>query len=361
MIFITEWLLYVCFAFFTGHLVIEWASAHLRPKLQIPVRWLYISLAGIVLLSLVPLIDNTLFFAEQLETSFAWTFLQMFLKMEIGKGWLLTVAFVTALFALVKYKEKLQQIEYLIMSTVMVIGLSLAFSWSSHVSYIEQLPGFLAHSLHFLTIMIWMGGLIVVSWASRKDTDWLGFLRWFTPLSITCVSLSILAGILVMNLLISDYVTSWVFSYGQAILWKHIFVVLLLTFAFINGILLRKRLARNRSFDPRPWFRMESFAALAAFAATAVIGQQEPPHDVQLALEVLEPSPLYLWFHPEGITTMTDLKLQLTPSGVGFGLLSLVLLTSIFVVFLRKLPVKYAIFTGFLFTVTAYVSIMQSI
>lgn len=361
MIYITEWLLYICFAFFTGHVVMEWVPADRKPMIRFPVTWLYASLAGIALLSLVPLIDMTFFFAEQLESTFTWTFLQMLQKMEIGKGWLLTIAFVITLLAAVKFKEKLHRYEYLFVTTIMVVALSLAFSWSSHVSYIEQLPGFLAHGLHFLTVMIWMGGLFAVSWASTRGTDWLAFLRWFTPLSITCMALSILAGFIVMNLLISEYVTSWVFPYGQAILWKHLFVILLLAYALINGVLIRRRLARNDDFDPRPWFRLESISALAAFAATTAMGQQEPPHDVRLSLESLQPSSMYLWFSSQEVTPATKLVLQLTPMGIGFGIVALLLLTGLFMSYARKWPVRYALGIGFLFVLMSYLSVMYSL
>lgn len=359
LIYITEGLLYVCFALFTGHLVMEWIPADKRPIAFLPARWLYVLLTGVMALSLIPLIDNTLFFAEQLDMGFMMTFGQMLQKMEIGKGWLITVALVAAQMTLLFFKKHVHRIEYLVISTALLLGLSFSFSWSSHVSYIKQTPGFLAHSLHFLSIMVWVGGLLTVGCFGRRDADWKGFLRWFTPLSLTCLLLSSISGLIVMNLLVSDVVTSWVFSYGQALLWKHIFVLLLIATAFINGVLIRNRLLREPLYDPLPWFRLEGVTGLTIFVATAIMGQQEPPHDVALSLESLDPSPLFLWLYPEGADT--KLQLQFTATSWGFAALAVVLLLAMIVMFIRRLPVTYAAAAGLLFAISAYAAIMRSL
>ncbi|WP_369425900.1 hypothetical protein [Cytobacillus pseudoceanisediminis] len=51
-----------------------------------------------------------------------------------------------------------------------------------------------------------------------------------------------------------DYVNSWVLPYGQMLLLKHLSIIPLLVFAFLNGVLTRKSL-RVSSFDPRPWIK----------------------------------------------------------------------------------------------------------
>lgn len=361
MIYITETMLYICFALLAGNLVIEWMPEKKRPIVVIPRFLLYFCTFGIVVLSMFPLIDLTIFFAEQLKMTFWQTLPQMLQKMEIGKGWLLTIAATVPLFALLRFKVHLQRMEYITMYTILLVGLALSFSWSSHVSYIIQLPGFFVHSVHFLAVMVWIGGLLIIGWFGRKETNWSGFLGWFTPLSVTCLLVSMITGLVLMNMLVSNYVNSWILPYGQALLWKHIFIVLLVTFAFTNGVLIRNRLRREKHFDPRSWFRTEGVVSLLVFAATAIMGQQESPHNVKLALEELPPSNLFALFHPGNINGESALHLVVSPLSIVLGLASITLLVFIIVLFFRRITARYALLSAFAFAVITYLAVMYSV
>ena len=160
----------------------------------------------------------------------------------------------------------------------MIVGVS----WSSHASSINQFFGGLSHILHFTAVSVWVGILFVVSWFSTNHNNWLKFLNWFTPIAMSCFVGTIISGLILMNLVITDYTNSWLFPYGQALLIKHLLIIPLLMYAIINGILVKRKVKRDPNFNPRFWARIETIIILLIFSVTAVLGQQAPPKETTL-------------------------------------------------------------------------------
>ena len=159
--------------------------------------------------------------------------------------------------------------------TLVLIGL---LGWSSHASALAKVPGFFVHTTHFLAVCTWVGILMVVSWFSKKPSNWLNFLKWFSPVAIICLIITAITGISLMtfHMELSDYTNISAIPYGQSLLIKHIAIIPLLAFAFINSILVRKRLTHNPSFNPLPWARLESIVILVIFSITGALGQTHP-------------------------------------------------------------------------------------
>ena len=63
-----------------------------------------------------------------------------------------------------------------------------------------------------------------------------------------------------------DYANAWMLPYGQALLIKHLLIIPLLAYAFINSILIRKKIKNNDSFNPRPWTKAESLIVFLIFS-----------------------------------------------------------------------------------------------
>src|SRR5699024_5556449 len=91
---------------------------------------------------------------------------------------------------------------------------------------------------------------------------------------------------------LQDYQNSLIVNYGQALLIKHILIISLVLFAFINGFLFRKCQARD-SFNPLKWTKLESGYALMIFGVTAFMGQSWPPHQIYNLIKAEGGSPLF--------------------------------------------------------------------
>ena len=117
-----------------------------------------------------------------------------------------------------------------------------AFGWSSHASSYDQVKGFYNHSAHFTAVSVWAGILFVVSWFSKNHSNWLNFLKWFTPVAIVCFISTIMTGFILMTFAVEfkDYPNSWMLPYGQALLIKHLLIIPLMIYAMINSILIKR-------------------------------------------------------------------------------------------------------------------------
>ncbi|PSJ95513.1 hypothetical protein C7R93_12310 [Brevibacillus fortis] len=57
-----------------------------------------------------------------------------------------------------------------------ICGLILTMGWGSHAASVVEGRGFITHSLHVLSLSLWIGILIVVAWFSKGNANWLCFL-----------------------------------------------------------------------------------------------------------------------------------------------------------------------------------------
>jgi putative copper resistance protein D len=359
--YITETLLYLCFSILMGSLILKAIPETKKPSLQIP-NWLIVICAlGIPLLSFIPVYKVTKFYQAAFETDFFTIFTDVLFDTNFGKGWIYTLILAVALLLIVSVKQFQNDKATPYVGITILFALVIAFGWSSHTSSLYGWKGIVVHTIHFLAVIVWLGILFVVAWFAKDRQNWSSFLRWFSPLSIVCVCVTIAAGIGIMLFVASDYLNSWMVPYGHALLIKHILIIPLLLFAFINGFLMRRKLNSNPDFNFSPWLKGESIMALFVFGATAVMGQQEPPHDVALYLKNAEPSKLFATFYQGTFTPETRVLFGMNTSTLIFGILALACLALTFMTFKRKMHVAIAIGLSLGFASFAYFTIMKSI
>src|SRR5690606_1005796 len=89
--------------------------------------------------------------------------------------------------------------------------LLLAVGWASHAASLTDWSGFVFHTLHFTAVTVWVGILLMVSWFSATPKNWLLFLKWFTPVALSCLAIVIGSGIFIMTLAvdITEYQDAW--------------------------------------------------------------------------------------------------------------------------------------------------------
>jgi len=356
---ISQALIYLCVGLCIGHFILSIVKSSAQPKIEVHLNILRISIIGIVIFSFVPILQNVLFlssrigFIEALKTAI-FTF-------EIGKAWILiffiSIVFLKFIHTFDQQRNKL----YGIFGLSISISLILILGWFSHASSIDRVWGFIGDTLHLLAVSVWVGTLIVVSWFSKNHENWFRFLKWYTPIAIVCLLVTIFTGVLLMNFMVDfeEYTNSWLIPYGQALLWKHLLIIPLLVYAFINGIFIHWRLKKIFDFNPIPWARIESIIILLIFSATAALGEQSPPKVTPLKSENL--SSLFQTFYHGQVAPDMIVNLSLNWTSVSLLILSILFLALIIFSYIRKVPALFSFLMSLCLVFCVYLSLMFSI
>jgi putative copper export protein len=354
---LSEALLYLCYSLLLGSFIISLVPETSRPKIKIPKSLLLAATLGIGLLSFIPVLKIVVYLYKDL--GLVYTLQSVLTNFEVGRTWISTGVMSLILFIYlipVKLERRSSALTGLLF-TLFLIG---ALGLSSHASSLSKIPGFLIHSAHFLAVCTWVGILMVISWFSRNHDNWLGFLKWFSPVAVICLVITAITGISLMSfhMNLSEYVNVTAISYGQTLLIKHIAIVPLLAFAFINSFLVRKRLSREPSFNPLPWARLESIAVLIIFSITGALGQASPPHELNTMVKLEGTSKLFSLFHPGEIV----FPLEFTPgiASVSLFIIAFIFLAFLVITFIKKAPKLIALMMNFLVILSGYLAFMLS-
>ena len=344
-----------------GSFILHTVPKDVRPEIIVPKKVLLITLIGIALLSFIPSLQLILAFYKDIGLSV--TIQSVIFTFEIGKAWLITVFFAIILFIYLILFDIRRKESYSYVGIIITIGLIIAMGWASHASSQVGFSGFVAHSFHFLAVSTWIGILLIVGWFATDYNNWLNFLKWFSPVAITCLLVTIGTGLYLMNVVVEfkDYANAWKLTYGQALLLKHILIIPLLTFAFINSILIRKRLKNVENFNPRPWTKVESLVVLFLFVATSVLGQTSPPHDIATTFAMEGPAKLFDLLYPGSITRDLDVVLVFGVNNISLLVLALLFIGLTIIAFIKKAPAILSFIMSVLSVITIYLSLMFSI
>ena len=321
-VYISELLLYLSFSIITGTLIIQLVPKSLKPNILLNKRLVQISIIGIMLFSAAPVLRLVQIFYE--DQGLLEAMLNVLGSFEVGRAWSLTVVIAIFFFLLVTFFPVFQNRKLTILSLVYLFALVLVFGWASHSASIANWIGFMFHTLHFAAVITWIGILLIVGWFSVDTRHWLQFLSWFSSVAVICLMLIVGSGIILMQFVLDakDYVNAWTIPYGQALLIKHLLIFPVLIFAFINGIWVKRKLEQKEKMNPLPWVKVESVTLLLVFTATAVLGQQEPPLNIDRTLINSGPSALFDFFYAGTIDTVENIQINFSNISVILLILS---------------------------------------
>jgi putative copper resistance protein D len=251
---------------------------------------------GIAIFSFLPVLKIVLYLYEDLGLGY--TLKSVLTNFEVGKTWISTGIISLILFIYLIPIKPEQKPLFSLTGLAFTLILIAFVGWSSHAASLSKMAGFLTHTAHLLAITTWVGILLVVSWFSQNYEHWLKFLKWFSPVAILCLITTTITGISLMtfHMELSEYVSVTAISYGQTLLIKHIAILPLLAFAFINSVLIRKRLKDDPSYNPLPWAKLESIIVLVVFSITGALGQVSPPHELSSMIRAEGASKLFSFF-----------------------------------------------------------------
>ncbi|MGG1676284.1 copper resistance D family protein [Neobacillus sp. NRS-1170] len=356
---ISEALLYLCFSVLLGSFILHLVPKTARPSIKVPKGILLAAALGVALLSFVPVLKIILYLYKDLGLGL--TIQSVLTNFEVGKSWISTgvISFILFIYLIpIKLERKPH---FSITGLIFTLALIAALGWSSHASSLSKWPGFFIHTAHFLAVSTWIGILIAVSWFSKNHDNWLKFLKWFSPIAIICLLTIIITGISLMTFVmdLSDYANTWPLSYDQALLLKHLAIVPLLVFAFINSVLIRNKLSKGVPFNPIPWMRLESILVLIIFAITGALGQESPPHDIKTTIKAEGASKLFSLSHQGGLT----FPLHFSPGIASQSLMvwAVFFLILMILTFIKKAPKMFSLVLSLLFIVIGYLALMLSV
>ncbi|MFF2290832.1 CopD family protein [Peribacillus butanolivorans] len=353
---ISEALLYLCFALLIGSFLLYLVPSSYRPDINVTKGYLMMAIGGIAIFSFIPVLQLILYLYH--DVGLTQTLQSVLFTFEVGKAWVFTYILSNLLFIFVVWFDYRKRALYAYIGIFFTFLLILALGWSSHASSYDQVKGFLNQSAHFTAVSVWTGILIVVSWFSKNHSNWLNFLKWFTPVAIVCFASTIVTGLILMTFVVEfkDYPNSWMIPYGQALLFKHILIIPLVVYAVINSILMKRKLEKDINFNPKPWARVESIVILLIFSATAALGQQSPPHETTVTSEVV--SKLFTMFYQGQFQPEMTVRLVLNSTSMTLILLALLFLVLTIFSFIKKAPAVVSFFMCILLVLCVYLSLI---
>ena len=355
---ISQALLYLCFALTLGSFILYLVPNTHRPDIHVPKGALMMATGGIAIFSFFPVLQLILYLSP--DIGLVQTVKSVLFTFEVGKAWIFTYILSNLLFIFVIWFDYRKKALYASIGIAFTFILILALGWSSHASSYDQVWGFISHTTHFTAVSVWIGMLIVVSWFSKNHSNWLNFLKWFTPVAIACFVMTMITGLILMTFVVDleDYPNSWMLPYGQALLIKHLLIIPLLVFAMINSLLIKKKLIRDIHFNPKPWARTESIITLLIFSATAALGQQSPPHETPVTSAGV--SKLFMMFYQGQFQPEMAIQMVVNSDSLFLMILAFLLLVLIILTFKKKTTPVLSFFLSLLFVISSYLSLILS-
>lgn len=160
---------------------------------------------------------------------------------------------------------------------------------------------------------------------------------------------------------VNEYEDAWMVPYGQALLMKHLTIIPVLFFAFINGFWIRRKLRRKEQINTIAWLKFESILLFFTFVSTGVLGQQEPPHSIEITLAGSGPSAIFDYFYSGVIDPSMSLQFGLNTINILFFIVAIIFMWLIMYSFRKKTPAVVPFFMGMLSVLSLYFGLMASI
>ncbi|MCM3588292.1 CopD family protein [Mesobacillus maritimus] len=356
-VIISQTLLYLCFSVLTGSFILLLVPSNYRPDLKISKVLLLIPSLALPVFAFFPVLDLTLYIAPRLGL---FESLKIVLTTyTVGTAWDFTLLGSILLVLLIALAKSTEKRTFAFLGILLTSGLIITVAWSSHASTMDPILGIISDFIHLAAVSVWVGILLIIGWCSLNQKNWLEFLSWFSTVAIGCLVATALSGLFLMDILVEGYIDSWMVSYGQGLLIKHLFLLPLVFYALVNGFIVKYKLTKDDSFNPIPWIRGEGFILFVIFAITAFFSQQSPPHGHYKTSEAV--SPLFRFFHSDIIDAGSTIGFVVNSSTVSFFFLSILCLGLIGLSFFKKAPILLTFLFSCLFVMSLYIMFMVTV
>lgn len=343
-----------------GNAVMQVVPQRYKPSIVVPKALLLSAILAIPILSYVPLHLTALEFKQSFQLSYAAMMKSILLDLQIGEAWLWTAVGAAGLAMIVGIPVFAKDRHMPKIALMLTLLLTFWLGYGSHVASLDAFKGLIVHTGHFVAVAVWLGILFVVSWFATDDNHWASFLKWFSPLAITCVVVALIAGITLMSYTTPQATNALMLNYGQLMLIKHASILPLLWLAYSNGFVY-PRLAREGKLPSQlKLLRIESIIALFVLGSTAIMGQTAPPHNVLETLRTETPSWLFTTIYQGSFSPDLQLIWQWNLSSVLLIAAALLVLYAIRAAFLQRSFI-WIILLSILLVTFVYLAVMFGI
>ncbi|OZB91302.1 copper resistance D family protein [Paenibacillus sp. XY044] len=352
MYWLGEPFLYLSYALVVGWLIMI-RTGESDVIARVP-KWLIIaSVVGAAVFSFLPVLRIVMFFSDDL--GFLLTLKSVMFSFSEGKDYWWTLVLMSALLLLIIFADPRYNKTVWLLCFILTVLAMIMMALSSHINALYGSIGTVSQFLHFFSVTVWAGSLILVGWFKPKASSWLKFLSWFHLTAVLAMVIIIASGFFLTVSVAPEYINSWILPYGQALLLKHLFMIPLFVFALFNGFLIKRILKKNASFNPRPWAKAESVMILLIYTVTGFMNQQSAPHNVSETINETPPSKLFLWFHNQ---VTSGLHLTWKPSVVLALVLAMTCLGFMFLLFRKQKSAYAALAVSIIFVIISYLGAM---
>ena len=230
---ISQALLYLCFSILVGSFIVLLVPGKYRPDINIPKRLLLTSAITIPVLAFLPVLNSILYIAPRL--GLLESFKIVLTTYTVGTAWDFTLLGSVVLVLLIAFARPTEKLIFAILGALLTILLILSVAWSSHAGAIDPITGIVSDFLHLTAVSIWVGVVLIIAWCSTDQNNWVAFLSWFSVVAFSCLAVTALSGLFLMDIMVEDYIDSWVVSYGQGYMraskekrrWNQVFINIL--------------------------------------------------------------------------------------------------------------------------------------
>lgn len=326
----------------------QFVPAHRKPRIVVKKAAILLAIASIPLLSAAPAIQLIGLLGNNAGLGSAiWTTVSEFLA---GQSFAFSIILSFFWFGAtaVNGSKYIQAFWFLLAILNMGFG--------SHAASLDFLPGLLSHTLHFLSLTLWAGVLILVTWFSPAPANWRSFLKWFTPFAFVLMAIILGSGFAVWLLFSkpADYAASFVLPYGQMLLLKHVSILPLLAAAVLNGF-------GNKTKEPsHTGLKLETFMLGLVFLFTAIMSKLAPPHNVNNTFLTEGAAPFIETLIGQQFLPVTP-QFTLSVNGILLLLIGALSIGLMMMSFFRKIPFWLSCIFGLGFVGSVYLGIMMNI
>lgn len=343
----SDFLLYAVMSFLAGVIVLQFVPENRKPPITVKKSGILLAIAVIPVLSAAPAIQLLgLLMGNTGFGSALWIAISEF---QLGQSFAFSLLLAFFWFG----ATALNSSKYIQAFWFLLAILNMGFG--SHAAALDFLPGLLSHTIHFLSLTLWAGVLIVVTWWAPALTNWKSFLKWFTPFAFGMMAIILLSGFAVWLLFSkpADYAASWVLPYGQMLLLKHLSILPLLAAAFLNGF-------GNKTKEPsRTGLKLETFLLGLVFLFTAVMSKLAPPHNVNNTFLTEGAAPFIGTLIGEQFLPITP-QFPLSVDGILLLVIGTLAMGLMVLSFFKKGPLWLSFTFGIGFVASAYLGMMMN-
>ncbi|QPC46507.1 copper resistance D family protein [Mangrovibacillus cuniculi] len=337
-------------SFLAGYYVLSFISEDKKPTLVLQKKWALLAIAGLILSSTGPLLD--LIIALTPNFGFQTAVTAVLFEIQVGQTWWVLVIF--ALFLLSWTAISKSKSDYFI-ALVLFFGTIFSLTISGHPNSMANIYGSIYHTLHYVGVVGWIGVLGLVSWFAKDTNNWSAFLKWYSPTASGSFVLTVGTGIAMMISIVplNQYADSIVTPYGSAMLLKHLSIIPLLYYAFINGPLTKRWLKKNSELPVLKSIKIEFVVVTFILLATSVMSTSSPPHEVNDIKDNLIP-----W---ASFFQVENIQLEWNIISSIYGVLAAILFIASVIALLKRNRAIASILLSVMGVISGYISLLFAI